>query len=320
MIRPKVLRKLDIESASSAGRPRHLAAGSGLVVIRDHFYVVPDDELHLGCFRRSSDAAGRLLRVFPGELPHAPAARKAVKPDLEALVHLPAFADFSNGALLAIPSGSTANRNRGALLGLNAHGGIVGEPRMIDFAPLYTGLAAQVPALNIEGAVIIDNALLLLQRGSRSYPLSALIEISLADVLAGLAARRVIDALQPRSIHWVDAGMIDGVALAITDGVALTDGRIVVTLVAEQSVDSYADGPCLGAAIAVLDRNGQIHQLHRLQPTYKVEGVHAWAEGERICLWLVTDADDESTSGYLLQAELSAPAPTNAASDWWRAR
>lgn len=311
MIRPSILRKLDLETASAAGRPRHLAAGSGLVATGDFLYVVADDELHLGCFRRSSAAPGSLVRLFASELPHGHAQRKAAKPDLEALVRLPEFANQPHGALLAVPSGSIARRCRGALLRLDAHGAIIGDPESIDFSGLYAALAAQVPALDIEGAVVLDDALVLLHRGSRTYPLSALIELSLADVRAGMAARSAIGALSPRCVRWVDLGAIDGVALSITDGASLPDGRLVVSAVAERTADSYADGPCLGAAIVVIDRDGRVGQRHQLQPTFKIEGVQPWIADGRICLLLVTDADDENSPACLLQVELPATAQSS---------
>ena len=161
-----------------------------------------------------------------------------------------------------------------------------------------------MPALDIEGAVICGDALLLLQRGSRTHPRSALIELSLGDVQAGMVVHRAIGALLPRNVHWVDLGEIEGVALSITDGASLPDGHLVVTAVAEHSVDSYADGPCLGAVIGVLDRDGRVLQVHRLQPVFKVEGIQAWAEGDSIRLWMVTDADDENTPSYLLEIKL----------------
>ncbi|MEO5566541.1 MAG: hypothetical protein ABIR05_07790, partial [Luteimonas sp.] len=175
MIQPTTLRKLTLEAAPDIGRPRHLAAGSGLVATGAFLYVVVDDELHLGCFPRWGDAPGSLVRLFPGELPSGHAQRKAAKPDLEALVLLPGFAAYAHGALLAVPSGSTPERCRGALLRLDADAAIIGEPITIDFSGLYASLAPQVPALNVEGAVVRDDVLLLLHRGSRAYPLSALI-------------------------------------------------------------------------------------------------------------------------------------------------
>lgn len=83
-----------------------------------------------------------------------------------------------------------------------------------------------MPALNFEGAVVFDDALVQLHRGSRTYPLSALIELARADVFAGLDAHGAIEGLSPRRVCWVDLGSIDGVALTITDGSSLADGRL----------------------------------------------------------------------------------------------
>lgn len=305
MIRPNILRKLDLESASAPGRPRHIASGSALVAIGDFLYVAPDDELHLGCFRRSSDAPGALVRLFPGELPGDHAERKAIKPDLEALVVLPASPGYPHGALLAVPSGSTPQRHRGAMLQLDADGAAVGTPDIVDFSGLYTGLLTSLPGIDIEGAVVIGDALVLLHRGNRSHPRSALIELPLAEVQAGLTARRAIDAME-HDVSRVDLGMVEGVALSITDGALLPDGRLVVTAVAEQSPDSYQDGPCLGAAVAVIARDGRVCELHHLEPIYKVEGVQAWVEEGVTRLLLVTDSDDEDTASLLLEAQLPA--------------
>lgn len=315
MIQPKFLRSLDLEIVPGTGGARHLAAGSGLVAVGDFLYIVADDELHLGCFERSSDAAGRLLRLFPGELPSGHVERKAAKPDLEALVLLPTFANYPHGALLAVPSGSTPQRCRGVLLRLNAQGAVIDTAQELDFSGLYIALAAQIPALNIEGAVVFDDALMLLHRGSRTHPLSALIDVPLKDVHDAVAMQTSINALSEHRLRWVDLGTIEGVALAITDGASLPDGRVLVSAVAEQSADSYADGPCLGAAIAVLDREGRVLQLHQLPPRFKIEGVQAWIEQGLIRVLLVTDADDENIASCLLEVELTTAAQVNAAVD-----
>jgi hypothetical protein len=54
-------------------------------------FVVADDENHLGGFDLSDPNPGRLLPLFDEGLPPGHAARKAAKPDCEALVQLPAF-------------------------------------------------------------------------------------------------------------------------------------------------------------------------------------------------------------------------------------
>ena len=44
-----------------------------------------------------------------------------------------------------------------------------------------------------------------------------------------------------------------GLALAVTDAVALPDGRVLVSAAAEDSPNAYDDGPVLGSALALLD-------------------------------------------------------------------
>jgi hypothetical protein len=306
MIHASLVRTLGLATASQASRPAHLAAASGLVIAGAHMYVVADDEVHLARFPAGRGGDGRLVRLFPGELPPAQETRKASKPDLEALLRLPPFGDCPNGALLALPSGATALRRRGALLELDPDGAIVGAARAIDVAGFYAVLGQALPALNIEGALVRGDALILLQRGSREHPLNALVHLPLRNVLDGIVARDAMDAHIPHAFQHVDLGAIDDVALAVTDGAALPDGRLVLTAVAERSPDSYVDGPCVGSAIAVLDDKGRVMVLHRLQPTEKIEGVHAWIDGGTIRLLLATDADDVNVAGRLLSAEIGA--------------
>src|ERR1044072_5392942 len=124
MIALTKLRDLDLAAGPAAGRPAHLSAASGLACINSFIYVVADDELHLGVFRNGHREPGHLIRLFDGELPDAKADRKRQKPDLEALTLLPACEGHPHGLLLALGSGSTPNRRRGALLGLDAQGAV----------------------------------------------------------------------------------------------------------------------------------------------------------------------------------------------------
>ena len=100
------LRRLFVATASGVAAPAKLSAASGLVRLGNRLYVVADDELSLGVFDLSNDEAGRLVRIFEGELPASHDERKAAKPDLESLTMLPAFDGCPYGALMAIGSGS----------------------------------------------------------------------------------------------------------------------------------------------------------------------------------------------------------------------
>jgi len=304
MITLTKIRELDLFDTGDAAAPRHLSAASGLACPGASIYVVADDELHLGVFAAAGGPPGRLLRLFDGALPAEKAARKREKPDLEAITELPPFGDFPHGALMALGSGSEDNRRRGALLRLDARGGIAGAPRTIDVSPMFESLERRLPALNIEGAVAIGDELCLLQRANKQHPQNAIVHYPLAAILDALAAGVAIGALPPSAIDPVDLGQIDGVPLSFTDGASLPGGGMVFTAVAEDTEDTYNDGACLGAAIGVAARDGTLRFLERLDECHKVEGVAARVDNNVIRLLLVTDADDPAIPAALFSASL----------------
>jgi hypothetical protein len=290
------IRKLAIDPASHPRGLSFLSAASGLVRVGERLYVVADDENHLGVFDAAGNAPGRLIRLFDGDLPESVKKRKAQKPDLEALLLLPATAQWPAGALLALGSGSRPSRFTGALLKLDEHGEAHGPARAIDLEPLYDRVNARFAELNIEGAFIAGDALLLLQRGSMSGP-NGVVRFPLEEVMAWLNGAAA--SLQPSSFVECDLGGVDGVPFAFTDGAALADGAWLFSAVAERTDNSYDDGACLAAAIGVADRDGSVRAMHRLDPTRKVEGIEAQVRGGTITIGMVTDADDPAIPAEL---------------------
>jgi hypothetical protein len=305
VVTTRFIRELTLASPPSADNTRHISAASGMVVAGEFLYVIADDELHLGVFDRSGAGAGTLVRLFPGKLPDTPADRKALKPDLEALVRLPGFPGYPYGALLALASGSRPNRRTGVVLELDGSGRVAGEPRPYDLAPFYSSLESKFPALNVEGAVVLGDELVLFQRGSKARPESALISFPLREIIRATnpETASVLPVAASR-IRIFDLGAIEGAPLSFTDGAALPDGRIVFSAVAENTEDNYLDGPCLGAAIGIIGTDGRVQTIFPLEPTEKIEGIHATVEGERISLLVVTDADDAGIPAKLLAAEI----------------
>jgi uncharacterized protein DUF6929 len=307
MVATRFIRELTLASPPNGDNSaRHISAASGMVVVGEFLYVIADDELHLGVFDSSGAEAGALVRLFPGELPDASAERKALKPDLEALVRLPSFPGYPHGALLALASGSKPNRRAGVVLELDESGRIAGEPRPCDLTPFYSSLESRFPALNIEGALVLGDELVLLQRGSKAQPESALISFPLHEIFFRVANYETANSspIAASRIQSFDLGMIEDAPLSFTDGAALPDDRIVFSAVAENTEDSYLDGPCLGAAIGIVGIDGRVETMLRLEPTEKVEGIHATIEGDCISLLLVTDADDAGVPAKLLGAQM----------------
>jgi hypothetical protein len=304
MIRTTQRRTLTLEAPEEPGRPAHVSAASGLVAAGAWLYVVADDALHLAVFPREGGAPGRSIRLFPGELPLEHRARKAAKPDLEALCLLPPFEGCPEGALLAMPSGSTAERQRGAVLPLAADGVLAGEVRGVDFTALYAQLTRELGPLNVEGAAVTGGRLRLLQRGNGDQGTDALVDLDHERVVRALVAGRDPGPETVRTVRRWELGRAGGVRLSFTDASPLPDGRIIFTAAAEDSRDTYADGPVAGSAVGVLAPDGSPLFLDGVDAKVKLEGVSARVEGGRVHLLLVADADDPAVPAPLLEAVL----------------
>jgi hypothetical protein len=305
VLRATAIRELTLDAPRGAHGGRFIAAGSGLVRAGEHLYVIADDERELAVFPVEGGAPGRLRRMLPGELPSDPAERKRLKPDFEALVVLPARGARGEDALLALESGSRKSRRGGILWALDDAGALAGEPRRLDLAPLYSVLDDEIPDLNIEGAVVSGERLLLFQRGNGAGAVNAVIALELAAALPDLARGRLsADAIAGRRRY--DLGEAGGVRLAFSDAAALPDGRIVYTAVAEEGADTYRDGACAGAGVGILAANGDPQRWEPLDPPDKVEGVEARLDGDEIELLMVADADDPGSPSPLLAAHLHA--------------
>lgn len=270
-------------------------------MVQSRLYVVADDELHLGVFPVRGRAPGQLVRLLKGNLPVGKKQRKRSKPDFEAQVLLPPFPEHPHGALLAIGSGSRPTRRKGVLLSLDARGRIAGAPREIQLGPLLSAMEVRLAELNIEGAVIAGNRLILLQRGNKDGAHNALVSMHLPKFLRALAAEDPVDL--PFRIKRIALGSIEGVPWGFTDAAALPDGSLVFTAVAEDADDSYHDGPCLGAAIGILE-NGKVMRFEPLTPLIKPEGVAIQVQNGRLKVLLVTDADDAAIPAGLWETQL----------------
>lgn len=302
MLEARIIRELLVDDSAGSVGQGHLSAASGLVKLGNRLFVVTDDEHHLAMFDLSNREPGRLIPMFDGALPLRHQARKAAKPDCEALLVLPAFGDYPNGALMAMGSGSRPSRYRGALLALDAAGEIQGAVRILDLTSLLAPLHEHFSDLNIEGAFVQGDTLSLLQRGNSGSAVNARIDLRWLDLQRWLTAAG--PAPEPASITRFELGAIDGVPLSFTDGAALPSGGWLFSAAAEDTADTYSDGPCAGSVIGLVDAGGTIRTLERLAVPFKVEGIAASVAGDMIDLLLVTDADDRRQPALLLSTEL----------------
>lgn len=251
-----------------------LSAASGLVQNGQHLWVVADDALTLQRY----DLAGNWLSelpLLPGSLPADEKMRKKRKPDFEALLALP------DGALLALGSGSKAQRRRACC--------VRGEAvQVIDLAPLYHVLGEQFEELNIEGAVIHGEHLILAQRGNGAGGQNALVFLELAQALADLAKGCLSAAALSHHLP-VNLGKLQDVPLGLTDLCIGPDQKLYFSAAAEATDSSYLDGQCMGSMLGRFTAHFAVEWLKPLAPVVKIEGLAFNADGR---LWLVADADD----------------------------
>lgn len=297
------LRDLDLDAPAGPDRRPHLSAASGVVRRGEFLYVIGDDELHLAVFGAASSEPGRLRRVLGGELPAAPKARKEAKPDLEALTLPPPTPGRPFGTLLGLGSGSTPRRDRGFAWALAHDGSLRGEPAELDLAPLYELLRGELGGLNVEGATVLGDRLLVLNRAAGPTP-NAVAALDLADVGESLLRDRRLDAAELAALQPYELGEIDGAALTFSDATPLGDELVVFTASAERTGNAVDDGEIAGSVIGLMDADGHVARLRTIDRDHKVEGVHAALHAGVLDLLLVSDADDPERPAPLLSAAM----------------
>jgi hypothetical protein len=299
------LRELRLDEPSSKGRPPFLSAASGVVRRGVFAYVIGDDELGLGVFDLSTDRPGELRRVLSGELPSDEGERKRAKPDLEALTAVPPFEDAAHGGLLGLGSGSSETRDRGFFWPFAPDGSLDGDPREVDFGPLYAELRGELGEINVEGAAVFGDRLWLFHRGNEGEAPNAVAELCLPDLSLSLRGDREVDYEELVSIRAYELGELEGVGLCFSDATALSDELVMFTASAEADDDDRAeDGKIHGSVVGTIDRDGGVRRLRTIDRRWKVEGVHAAIDTGVADFLFVCDQDDPDTPSPLLTATM----------------
>jgi hypothetical protein len=133
---------------------------------------------------------------------------------------------------------------------------------------------------------------------------SASVDVDAAALLEAVTGRADAGTVGVGTVRRYDLGTVHGVPLAVTDAVALPDGRVLVSAAAEDTPNPVDDGPVVAAALALLadDRVEEIAALPQtgdLAP--KVEGLAlAATEPDGVRLLAVVDTDDPDTPSPLL--------------------
>lgn len=250
-------------------------AASGLVIRNGEFFLVSDDEVSVV---HGSLGNFTVTNLWKQELPEAAIERKKIKPDFESL-----FLDGDE--IVILPSFSRDNRTKGARLSFNGQNLI--DICALDFHFLYQKLQAEVPDLNIEGALRTTEGILLFQRGNGAEGKNAVI---LLDGLEG-KIKKIIDIQLPRHGE---------VPLTMTD-VTEREGEFWFSAVAEATESTYLDGEILGSYIGKMDQNFEVAELIHLGFRSKPEGLAFHPDGY---LYLVTDDDSREVPSSLFRLRL----------------
>ena len=298
---------------ASLDRPAHVRAGSALAALADgRLAVVQDDACFLAVIDPSSGAASDL--PFPGFTKRQfdeKRGNKKEKLDLEAVFAGP------SGVLVALGSGSSPVRERVVLIeepgSDEARVTIIHAPDL--YAQLRSDRSFSGSELNLEGAVVVGDDVLLFQRGNgapseRHTPVDATARVALAPLLAYLRGEGAAPAL--RDVRGWDLGSPDGHRLTFTDGAvrAHADGHVIGFLAcAEDSPDATRDGPVSAVMLGCLDEATGTCVLgailnERGEPLLdKAEGL-AFDLADPSRAFVVTDRDDPDAPSELLVLQL----------------
>jgi hypothetical protein len=275
-------------------------AASGIAPFGDGWLIVQDDATYAAWWRQGAVTAIRVVEPVDGlEVFSAMAGTKHLKPDFEAACAV--TVDGVAGVLL-LGSGSTDARMRASMV---THTSFT----VANLTPVYRRIAAalDIPAdqVNLEGACLVGDRLRWFQRGNAAAGIpSGSVDLDARALLAAVTGRGAATRAEVGDPRRYDLGTVGGVALAVTDALALPDGRILVSAAAEDTPNAFDDGPVVAAALALLDgetvvATAELPAMPGGVP--KVEGV-ALRETlpSGVSLWAVVDADDPAVPSQLL--------------------
>ena len=280
-------------------------AASGIAPLGEGWLIVQDDATAAAWSRAGSVTPVRVLPPVEGHDVFSEAAgTKHLKPDLE--VACPAEVDGAPGVLL-LGSGSGPRRMRGVLVTL-----VDGQPavRAGDLAPLYLGVAARlgVPLdqLNLEGASRHGPTVRWFQRGNLAAGVpSASVDLPLEGMVAAVLGRVAAADVPATRPTTYELGEVDGVGLAVTDAIALPDGRLLLSAAAEDTPNAVDDGPVVATALVLVD-GAEVRAVAPIPEVdghvHKVEGLALReVRGSEVHLLAVVDDDDPARPSVVLR-------------------
>ena len=282
-----------------------VTAASGVTPLGDGWLVVQDDST-IAAWRRPDGVTP--LRVLPPvdglDTFRSAEGTKHLKPDLE--VACPAQVDGHAAAVL-LGSGSSPRRMRGVLVRLEDGRPVV---HAAELGPLYARVAERLGLpmdhVNLEGASRHRDVVRWFNRGNLVAGVrSASVDVPLEGLVAAVLGRADVESVVVDEPREYELGQVEGVGLAVTDAVALPDGRVVLSAAAEDTPNAVDDGPVVGTAIALV-RDGTVLAVAPVPEVggqvQKVEGLALRGVSDEVVhLLAVVDDDDPDTPSAELE-------------------
>jgi hypothetical protein len=301
-------------------RPAHVRAASGVAWIGELLGVVQDDANFIALVEPDSGmaidiplpAGANGQRLF-----EEARGTKGLKLDLEACF---SYRDSAQH-FVALGSGSKRARERIVALDFDPSDRHVETLRVLDASAFYAQLHALYEfsgsELNLEGAVLRGDTLLLVQRGNGAaregrQAVNAVGELDWSLFRNYLGSQCAATHVPPLGrVTQYDLGASDGVPFAFTDATLAPDGSVLFLASAEDSTDALTDGLVHGTRLGELALDGSI----RVTPLVDERGGPLRVKAEGLVLdrkdparaWVVVDMDDTELASELLEVALAFP-------------
>jgi hypothetical protein len=276
-----------------------VTAASGIAPLGRGWIVAQDDATVAGWLHDGQVTPVRVFSPVEGlDRFSEEAGTKHLKPDLE--VACPAEVD-GEPAVLLLGSGSTPRRMRGVLVRPAGDGFRVDAA---ELGPLYERVAERLGLrmdhLNLEGASRHGDTMRWFNRGNLAAGASsASVDVPLEGLVDAVLGRGDVASVPVGRTRVYELGEVEGVGLAVTDAIALPDGRVLLSAAAEDSPNAVDDGPVVATALALVDDE----EVVAVTPipevdghVHKVEGLALRrVDGDEVHLLAVVDDDEPDT-------------------------
>jgi len=219
-----------------------VSSGSGLANLNDSIFIIGDDAEYIGKLF-VGDTQYRRISFYPS----APANRidRALKHDLES----GALGNIGNDTFLFAFGSGSISPLRDTLFALNVNDDSQGFrhslSHLYNAIRLKTGLKAD--KLNIEGAAIANDKLVLFNRGK-----NCLITVPWQAFTQYILQQHPSD-LPPFSILDISLPMVNNFQVGISGACALNENELLFTASLEETTDFTKDGAIKGSYIGILE-------------------------------------------------------------------